>query len=833
MNRVQEWQHKKETSVKEKKCELSRRELDFFGLKCSSKGISMQKSKFEALKNASAPKTPGEVRSLLGLANYCARFIPNLASVTKPLRELTKKNARWSWTNEQEQAFIQLKDSITTTTAAYFNKEYMTEVTVDASPVGLGLVMAQYDPKAPNDKHIVIYASRTLTDVESRYSQVEKEALGVVWACEKLHLYLYGREFEIITDNKAIELIYGNPRSKPKARIERWCLRLLPYKFLIKHRPGDGNIADYFSRNPIDLESQPVHEEIAERYVNFVATSKIPRALDKAELIEATQNDSELDQIKNMLRNKPYQIINSNYERLKHELSITQDGILMRGNNIVIPKELQKRVIEIAHTGHQGIVRTKQLLRNHVWFRGIDEAVERCINNCTKCQANTDKQKLEPLQMRKIPDEPWDSVCVDFYGPLKNGKYLFVLIDEHSRYPIVRQVSSTAFKAIQPTLDDIFATFGIPAELRSDNGPPFNSYNFKSYASANGFKHKRITPLWPRANGLCERFMRNLGKVMKNAAVDGSKWEDELLDFLRSYRATPHASTKVSPNELLFKTRRTTTKMPVNRNETSDETSKQAKINDSIAKAKMKSYGDRRLNTKPSCLKVGDLVLLKRQTISKAETVYDPKPFLIESIKGTQAIITREDKKRFRRNLSVLKKFNQESDPKKRVSKPSKSTSILPSILVPISSNARACDAGQTDPKSLNIQNSNAEANQKSESGKEDEDDELINKTFLDSSDKPKSPIISRSKSPKDDDPGIIACSPSDKSSHIIRTNLFDDKKEEDSGDNGDNGEDSESAGKARASKRVVKKPQAYGNPVPSDQRKKHEYKEAREANSL
>ena len=508
--------------------------------------------------------------------------------------------------------------------------------------------MAQYDPKAPNDKHIVMYASRTLTDVESRYSQVEKEALGVVWACEKLHLYLYGREFEIITDNKAIELIYGNPKSKPKARIERWCLRLLPYKFTIKHRPGDGNIADFFSRNPIGIENQPVHEDIAERYVSFVAASKIPRALDKAELIEATQNDPELEQIKNMLRNKPYQNINSNYERLKHELSITQDGFLMRGNNIVIPKELQKRVIEIAHTGHQGIVRTKQLLRNHVWFRGIDEAVERCINNCTKCQANTDKQKLEPLQMRKIPDEPWDSVCVDFYGPLKNGKYLFVLIDEHSRYPIVRQVSSTAFKAIQPTLDDIFATFGIPAELRSDNGPPFNSYNFKSYASANGFKHKRITPLWPRANGLCERFMRNLGKVMKNAAVDGSKWEEELLDFLRSYRATPHASTKVSPNELLFKTKRTTTKMPVNLNKTSEATNEQAKLNDSIAKSKMKSYGDRRLNTKPSGLKVGDQVLLKRQTIAKAETVYDPKPYVIESIKGTQAMIIR-DKKRFRR----------------------------------------------------------------------------------------------------------------------------------------------------------------------------------------
>ena len=127
---------------------------------------------------------------------------------------------------------------------------------MDAAPVGLGLILAQYDPADPNKiRHIVQYASRTLSDVESRYSQVEKEALAVVWACEKLHLYLYGSEFDIITDNKATELIFNNPRSTPKARIERWCLRLMPYKFNIKHQPGEYNIADYLSRNRQKLTS--------------------------------------------------------------------------------------------------------------------------------------------------------------------------------------------------------------------------------------------------------------------------------------------------------------------------------------------------------------------------------------------------------------------------------------------------------------------------------------------------------------------------------------------------------------------------------------------------
>ena len=203
------------------KCIFSTNHLDFFGLHFSSKGISIQESKIKALVEAKAPKNANELRSLLGLANYCSRFINDLATIVQPLRKLTKSNAKWDWTSEHDMALTKLKSSITTRAVAYFDKSLKTEVTVDASPVGLGLDMAQYDQNDPTKRTIVQFASRTLSDVESRYSQVEKEALAVVWACEKLHLYIYGCEFEIITDNKAVELIFGNPSSKPKARIER------------------------------------------------------------------------------------------------------------------------------------------------------------------------------------------------------------------------------------------------------------------------------------------------------------------------------------------------------------------------------------------------------------------------------------------------------------------------------------------------------------------------------------------------------------------------------------------------------------------------------------
>ena len=226
---------------------------------------------------------------------------------------------------------------------------------------------------------------------------------------------------------------------------------------------------------------------------------------------------------------------------------------------------LQEHIIKLGHQGHQGIVRTKQLLRNHVWFPDLDKKVEAAVKTCLKCQINTDSTKFSPLSMSKLPDGPWEELSIDFYGPLKNGKYLMVIIDDYSRYPLIKLITSTAAKTIIPALQDILGTFGIPKTIKSDNGPPFNSREFGLFSQNEGFTHRRIRPLWPRANGICERFMKNLTKVVKNCSIGQNKFEIELLNFLRSNRAAPHPSTKFSPNQLLFKTSSTTTTLPINR----------------------------------------------------------------------------------------------------------------------------------------------------------------------------------------------------------------------------------------------------------------------------
>ncbi len=167
------------------------------------------------------------MRDLLGMANYSSKYIPNFATLTAPLRELTKQNATFVWTTTQQQAFDKLTKALSSAPCmAYFDVNKDTVITVDASPVGISAILSQ-KTKGKDDNKVISYASRALTDVEKRYAQTEREALAIVWGVE--HFHLYGKEFTLVTDHKPLETIYGNKNAKSSARVERWVLRLQPY----------------------------------------------------------------------------------------------------------------------------------------------------------------------------------------------------------------------------------------------------------------------------------------------------------------------------------------------------------------------------------------------------------------------------------------------------------------------------------------------------------------------------------------------------------------------------------------------------------------------------
>lgn len=168
-------------------------------------GVSRDPKKLKAVQDAPRPTDKHQVKSLLGMANYVQRYIPGLATMVKPLRVLTRQNVDFLWTQECDSAWLELKSCLTSSSVmAYFNPELKSELVVDASPYGLGAILTQIrDHNNGNrETHIIAYASKVLDDVESGYSQIEREALAVQCGVEHFHLYLYGTQFTVITDHK-------------------------------------------------------------------------------------------------------------------------------------------------------------------------------------------------------------------------------------------------------------------------------------------------------------------------------------------------------------------------------------------------------------------------------------------------------------------------------------------------------------------------------------------------------------------------------------------------------------------------------------------------------
>ena len=189
---------------------------------------------------------------------------------------------------------------------AYFDPSKETELITDASPIGLSAILMQ-KLSASGDRRVVAYVSRALSPVERRFSQTEKEALAIVLAIEKLHIYLYGSHFKLITDCKPVQLIYGNPKSKPPARIERWNLRLQGYDFETIHTQGSQNPSDYLSRHVTHREER--RTSLAEEYVHFLEANAVPKAMNLYEIQSATRQDKTLQCVSWLIRNQRWRKI--------------------------------------------------------------------------------------------------------------------------------------------------------------------------------------------------------------------------------------------------------------------------------------------------------------------------------------------------------------------------------------------------------------------------------------------------------------------------------------------------------------------------------------------
>ena len=625
-------------TLKLPKCSFAVPEINVFGHIVSEKGVRPDIAKVKAIKNAPHPTTASEVRSFLGLTNYCARYIPEYSTITFPLRQLTKNDVQFQWEHKHEKAFQSLKDAITTAPVlAHYSLTAETKVVVDASPWAIGAVLPQ--KQADDSYRLIAYGSRSVTDVEQKYGHIEKEALAIVYGCEHFHMYLYGRRFELETDHRPLEHIYrAKPQNKlTSARLKRWRIRLQEYDFNVIYRPGTSNLAGPLSRLPKNAKPgnrRSNMEACADRYVHYMTKAQTPRAMQLEEIQKATLEDPELKKVKQCLQNNKLHQLPRSFRLISHELCITDQEILLRGDRIVLPNKLRQQAINLAHEDHAGMVRCKQCLRSKLWWPEMDKQLEEKIRCCHPCQLVGHSPRPEPVKPTSLPKEPWSKLTIDVCGPFPTGEQVVVLTDYYSRWPEIKILQSVTSRNILNWLLSVFATHGFPAEIKSDNASYFVSAEFKDTLASWGIKHTTVTEYWPQANGQVERFNQVLEKHILTAQAKRKDWKLTIPIMLLNYRNTPHRMTGQTPSSLLMN-REIRTKLPSIPRQSNDDTD--VRMKDKEEKEKGKKYTDLKRKAKTRNLQMGDKVLVTQKHKNKFSTKFCPDPMEIIRINGRRS----------------------------------------------------------------------------------------------------------------------------------------------------------------------------------------------------
>ena len=429
------------------KCQFACTRIVFLGHVIDANGISPDPSKTQSIEKMKSPTNITELRRFMGMINQLNKFSPSIAHLSQPLRELLKAKAAWLWTPQHDEAVRKVKDEICShRVLAHYDVNAKTKISADASAYGLGAVLLQSQDGAT--WRPVAFASRSLNETERRYAQIEKEALALVYACEKFSDYVLGKPFILETDHKPLVPLLGSKSLDTlPPRVLRFRIRLMRFQYSINHVPGKTlYMADTLSRAPLNIPTTNEITEDTEKFVQAII-SGIPASKDYLESYRKAQSEdivcSKLIEFcrSGWPNHKSLQGDLKKYWQFHSNFSVCDD-LLLFGSRIVVPAAKQAETLTKIHQGHQGFQKCRLRVATSVWWLGITQALENFIKDCPTCQQTVPPQR-EPLISTPLPEHPWEKLATDLFH-LKGSNYI-LLVDYFSRYAEVQKLNNITF----------------------------------------------------------------------------------------------------------------------------------------------------------------------------------------------------------------------------------------------------------------------------------------------------------------------------------------------------------------------------------------------------
>lgn len=532
------------------KCRFFDTTVNYLGYEVSSRGIQPSEAKVQAVKQFPTPSNIHEVRQFLGLTGFFRKFIKAYGEIAHPLTSLLKKNSEWRWSNVEEHAFNSLKEKLVSRPLlALYDPKLETEVHTDASSLGIGGILMQWQRDSRVLKPVA-YFSRQTTPEEKHLHSYELETLAVVNSLRKFRVYLLGLHFKVYTDCAALRTTMTKRDLVP--RIARWWLTMSEYTFDIEYRPGiQMSHVDALSRNsklPADSDESTFVSIYTIEKPNWLLTLQIA--------------DPEISRIHNILKpegNLECKDIRQNYVIKNHAVYRKVDDRLC----LVVPRSARWQICRGNHDdiGHLGFAKTLERIQQDYWFPKLRKFVKKYVSACLECAYNKDassRQKsghLYPIEKINIP---FHTIHIDHLGPFVRSKdgncYILTIVDGFTKYVFVRAVRDVKTKSTIKVLEKIFYDFGVPARIISDRGTSFTSAAFKSFCDAHGIKHILNAVACPRANGQAERFNQTIlnSLASQNAFGNEREWDRCLGKLQFGINNTINSSTHKTATEALF-----------------------------------------------------------------------------------------------------------------------------------------------------------------------------------------------------------------------------------------------------------------------------------------